>query len=305
MADSKFQNLWYVRRAGRVSGPFPEKWLRRDLALGRLRPEDEISPDRVSWVPLRERPDWLDEAPPEAPSDLPEWQQERLRARRRWLDERRLPDRRQSAARGLSGEEKRQRPERRLPESAEILLLRQRHAEWERTLAARRERYLGVVVVLLLLMGLTLWAASRGRTVNPVAVQLPSAQADCRVPAAPQVNWQGCDKSGTWLRGVDLGSANLAGARFNSANLSLARLAYANLAGADLSYANLEGATVQAANLAGADLTHASLRQADLRLADLRGAKLSATDLTGAHLSGALWTDGHTCAPGSVGECGP
>jgi hypothetical protein len=304
MTEAKFQNLWYVRRGERVSGPFPEKWLRRDLALGRLRPEDEISPDRVSWIPLRERTDWLREPLPEAPADLPEWQEERLRARRRWLDERRLPDRRQGEARA-SGEEKRRRPDRRLPESAETLLLRQRHAEWERTLAARRERYLGVVAVLLVLLGFTLWAASRGRVVNPVVVHLPSAQANCRAPASPQVNWQGCDKSGAWLRGVDLESANLAGARFNSANLSLARLAYANLAGADLSYANLEGATLQAANLAGADLTYASLRQADLRLADLRGAKLAATELTGARLSGALWTDGHTCAPGSVGECGP
>ncbi|MEO1765676.1 pentapeptide repeat-containing protein [Thiobacter aerophilum] len=306
MPDMKLQSLWYLRRQGRVSGPFPERWLRRDLLLGRLRPEDEISLDRLAWIPLGQRTDWLGAESARPPTDLPEWQEERRRARLRWLDERRLPDRRTRQPRPFpDAGEKRSRRERRAPERAELKLLRQRHAELEQELAARRERFLGMGLLLVLLAALVIWAAARFAPVRPIEVHLGRATSDCRAPAGPQVNWAGCDRNGAWLRGVDLSSAMLAGAHLNSANLSLARLAYANLGGADLSYANLEGATLQAASLQGANLAYASLKHADLTRADLRGARLEAVDLTDARLGLALWSDGRICLPESVGVCLP
>lgn len=301
----KLQNLWYVKREGKISGPFPEKWIRRDLALGRLRPEDEISPDQLAWIPLRERTDWLGSEAEAAPADLPEWREERRRARLRWLDERRLPDRRGSQTLPRPNAAEKRSRDRRAPERAELVLLRQRHAELEQALAQRRERFLGVALVLVMLVVLAVWAASRFAPVRPIDVHLAPVAPDCRAPAMPQVNWAGCDRNGAWLRGVDLSSAVLAGTHLNSANLSLARLTYANLAGADLSYANLEGANLQAASLQGATLAYATLKQADLTRADLRGARLEATDLTGAQLGLALWTDGRTCQAGSVGVCLP
>lgn len=305
MAAMRFQTLWYVRRGTAVSGPFPEKWIRRDLALGRLQPDDEISPDRLSWIPLRERPDWLAEPAAEAAApDLPGWREERRRARRRWLDERRLPDRRKAAAPRLSAAaEQRRQPDRRAPESAEILLLRQRHADLEMARGVRRERFLGVAIGLLLLLILTVWAGSHLAPVNPVPVRLAAARADCRAPASPQVDWSRCDKAGAWLRGVDLSSAVLVETRFSGAHLGLARLSYANLARADLSHADLAGAVLAAANLQGADLSYAILKGADLRRADLRAARLDAADLTGAQLASALWTDGRECPAGAVGLC--
>lgn len=89
MPDMKFQSLWYVRRNDGASGPFPESWIRRDLLLGRLAPEDEVSPDRMSWIAIRDQPQWFRAGPEPCPAtDLPQWREERRRARLRWLDER-------------------------------------------------------------------------------------------------------------------------------------------------------------------------------------------------------------------------
>lgn len=305
MPRMKLQNLWYVRRGEQVSGPFPEKWISRDLMLGRLSRDDQISLDKTNWMALGERPDLMIETPPaanESGENPPDWAGERRRARLRWADERRQLDRRAGREPAAAGDQRRA-GDRRHPESAEILLLRQRHAELEQALRSRREHFFGVGLVLLGLLALTAWAVVRLTPVNPVPVTFLHTLPDCRAPASPQVNWSGCDKAGAWLRGVDLGSAVLTAARLNTANLSLSRLAYANLVRADLSYANLEGALLQAANLQQANLSYAELKNADLRLADLRGANLEAANLTGARLDDAIWIDGRECKQGSVGVC--
>lgn len=308
MADIKLQKLWYVRRGDAVTGPFPEKWIIRDLLLGRLSPENQVSLDQMHWIGLHDCPDLIAAAaqPAAAEGEGPEWSAERRRAAFRWIDERRLLERRtgkgdQPADRAV--ENKRHRRDRRQPESAEVLLARQRHAELEAELKRRRDRFFGVGVVLLALLGLSVWAVMRMTPVNPVQVSLSHAVPDCAAAAMPQVNWGGCDKGGAWLRGVDLSSAVLTAARLNTANLSLSRLSYANLVRADLSYANLAGAQLPAANLQRANLSYADLSHADLRLADLRGATLDAADFTGAHLGQAIWVDGRECKEGSVGIC--
>ncbi len=71
-----------------------------------------------------------------------------------------------------------------------------------------------------------------------------------------------------------------------------------SLAGADLSDVAL---TMNV--LSYTDLSEANLRGADLSVADLTGAALAGADLTFATLSWATWTDGRTCAEGSVGQC--
>ena len=48
------QHLWYVRRNGKISGPFPVKQLRESFSLGQLDLKDEVSLDRQLWVKLRE-----------------------------------------------------------------------------------------------------------------------------------------------------------------------------------------------------------------------------------------------------------
>jgi uncharacterized protein YjbI with pentapeptide repeats len=54
-----------------------------------------------------------------------------------------------------------------------------------------------------------------------------TANATCSAPAAPGVDWRGCDKSHAYLIGANLSGADLSGA---------------DLSGADLSGADLRGA---------------------------------------------------------------
>ena len=100
----------------------------------------------------------------------------------------------------------------------------------------------------------------------------------------------------------------LDGAKLSRANFSFAIMQLANLKGADLMLANLESAHLHAANLQGANLMLANMQKVNLLDADLSGANLRGANLQGAILikakfDGATWTDGRTCATGSIGEC--
>lgn len=69
----------------------------RHLALGRVAPQDEVSIDGVEWIAIADVPELAEEGGPEGEASQardPEWQEERRRARLRWLDERTQPDRR-------------------------------------------------------------------------------------------------------------------------------------------------------------------------------------------------------------------
>ena len=123
----------------------------------------------------------------------------------------------------------------------------------------------------------------------------------------------GCDLSGAdliWanLTRAILGGANLSGANLSGANLSLANLSLASLPGAELTKAilleaDLTRATLTQANLTGAAMNQAILRDADLLEANLTGANLTQANLTDTILNGATWTNGGTCAYGSIGQC--
>jgi len=90
-----------------------------------------------------------------------------------------------------------------------------------------------------------------------------TANAACSDPAAPNVDWSGCDKERASLKNADLSGANLTGA-----------------------------------DLSDTDLANAILTSADLTNADLRRA-----DLTSTNLSGATWIDGRICAWRSFRVC--
>lgn len=157
-------------------------------------------------------------------------------------------------------------------------------------------------------------AASLLAATLPVA----GAWAACADPPGPGVVWTRCGIDGLTLEGVDLSGgqlreisairAKLAGSRFVGADLYRAKFIRADLSGAKLTGARLIGADFTAADLRGADLSGTNLRQAQfqqakLEGADLRGAILDATDFLRADLAGAIWVDGRTCRPGSVGRC--
>jgi uncharacterized protein YjbI with pentapeptide repeats len=125
-----------------------------------------------------------------------------------------------------------------------------------------------------------------------------TANAACSDAAAPKVDWGGCDKIDAHLSRANLTDASLTGAYLNGVYLNGANLTKANLTSANLTGAYLIGANLTGANLTGANLTGAYLNGANLTKANLTGTKLSR-----AKLSGATWTDGRTCAAGSVETC--
>ena len=305
----KAQTLWYIRRGSEISGPFPAKLISRDWLLGRYQTTDEASSDQVFWAPL----DAVAELQPRVgeikyrmvgTADAPrDWVSERRAAALRWGDERHRPDRRNPPDTKLPAQNRRGMERRLQAENPEWAALRQRHADIEMALKQRRERFIGIGATLFVLLGLALYALLKFAPVNPVKVDFYGPQVACSQPAAAQVDWTRCDKSGAWLKGVNLTSAVLLGARFNAANLSHSNLSYANISGGDLSFANLTQTKLVGANLTSANLLYAELRDADLRYADLRNAQLGGATLLGVRLDEATWVDGRKCLAISVGEC--
>lgn len=287
------RQLWYVRRGNRVSGPFPTQVVANNALLGRFLPSDEVSLDQLEWKALATVEDLLPQEllklHTETDPEQRQWLEERLKAARRWADQRTHDERRlvpEAAGRevredGLRGEER-----RKAETDNDILALPHHHAPLPQEPAWRR--YLGVLagigaVLLLVALGLVNY-----QPVNPVKVGVVPVQPLCGKAAAPTVNWSGCDKQGALLRGADLSRGNLD---------------YANFSRADLSGSRLEHASMVGTNFHAADLTNVNLSNADLSNADLSAADLASAMLDGAVLDHAIWVDGRVCATGSLGQC--
>lgn len=290
--------LWFTRRRGAVSGPYPSGLVSRYLILGRLDLDDQVSTDRENWQSISAFPALI---PPELLlPDTPEGREARMRARLR-EDERQAVNRRDPGKGDQSGE--RRRAERRAPEPAELIhhrIQRQRLAQ-----AEPREEIPGSVPWMLaglavaMVLGL-LMLQGDGRDAVP--------EPDCLAAAAPGVNWSYCRKGGQDLRGVNLSgsvllSTDFMDARLTDVHFADAALDYADLRRADLSRSDLARASLVGAILQEARLDGARLTGADLSYADLRGSSLEGADLQGAQLGRAMWVDGRVCAEGSVGEC--
>lgn len=282
------RQLWYVRRGGKVTGPFPTQVVANNTLLGRFVPSDEVSLDQLEWKLLVT----VDELLPqellalhnETDPDHRQWLEERLKAARRWADQRMHDERRHAGEirdDGVRGEER-----RKTDTDSDILALPHHHAALPRESGLRR--YLGVAasigaVLLFVALGLIYYQPA-----NPVKVGVVPVQPQCGKPAAPGVDWSGCDKQGVLLRGVDLTRGNLD---------------YANFTGADLSGSRLDQISLVGTNLHAADLSNADLSNANLSNADLSAANLVSANLAGAVLDHAIWTDGQVCAENSLGQC--
>lgn len=141
--------------------------------------------------------------------------------------------------------------------------------------------------------------------------KLGNVNSICKFEPEAQCSW--AVRVNSEAPGVDMHESSMASMRLDGSNLQGANLSYtilqlASLKGANLTLANLEGAhmhgvNLQKANLMLANLIKVNLLDADMRGANLRGANLQGALLMKARLDGATWTDGRTCAAGSVGEC--
>jgi len=267
---------WYVRRGNEVTGPFPRGLLLQYRELGRLIPPAEVSVDGVNWYALSEVPELSVDVELEAETASPtsyegeiDWSRERGRARRRWLEERWLPERRgadnsEAEAGRPRGGERRSSPASRESVHFGSEVSRSGGRAFTYAIAA-------AVLVALVATSIAIWRFVPKEV--PSVNLLKATSANCAAAPAPGVRWMGCDKRD------------------------------ASLAGADLSRADLNNSILTGADLSGTRLDSADMRNADLRGADLQGASLYEVQLAGARLDEARWIDGRTCPPGSVGRC--
>lgn len=287
------QHLWFVRRKGAKSGPFPANQLRETFRLGQLDLKDEVSLDGQQWLKLRET-DILDtdHVPVREPVETDEdWRREREKAKLRWI----------SDAVETADEE--------LPAAGQdevVDRLRRHEAETREMLNAQTKRRPAFVaglatVLVLMLIGVGVWLGQSGETM--IQATPVSNVPNCKQPPGEGVQWAGCGKGDSNLSGAVLRNGNLNGIHLGRANLSGADLSYANLVRADLRGANLQGAILKGATLAQADLTGADLAGADLSFAVLTGASVGGVRLDGASLRQSTWVDGRTCGDQSVGAC--
>ncbi|MEN8170779.1 MAG: pentapeptide repeat-containing protein [Pseudomonadota bacterium] len=141
--------------------------------------------------------------------------------------------------------------------------------------------------------------------------KLGNVNSICKLEPEAQCSW--AVRVNVQAPGVDMHESSMASMRLDGSNLQGANLSYsiiqlASLKDTNLMLANLEGAHMHGVNLQNANLMLANLRKVNLLDADLSGANLQGANLQGAivmkaKFDGATWTDGRTCATGSIGEC--
>lgn len=311
------QPLWYVRKqlpeesdraeqnleiSHRASGPFPTPQVNEMLRLNELDLNDEVSLDGALWQSIRDSGHFGSrntEANSRKSSADPSWQEEREKARLRWLE-------------GAGNAEP--APLREPPQgTADSTVLKALEMEHARTRAMVEDnasrspsKLIAVVaIVILALVGVGVWLGQDQATTSGKSIQagLERKASNCTRPPEPGVSWAGCNYSSASLSGANLSNAMLASAQFVGTNLMGADLTYANIERANLQRANLENAQLLGANLGGANLSGANFRGADLRYAMLTGANVEGAQFEGATLVKATWTDGRVCAEGSIGAC--
>lgn len=295
-------HVWYIRRRGEVKGPYPAGLITRYVLLGRIRDDDEISPDGRTWTLLREHQELIPEVMKTAAADPTA--QQRLEAARRWADER-GPERRgtrQEAEHADGVEQRIGARDRRTHDTARVIPHRTSPdaREIERVTSSHHRTALVIIFGVVGVVVATLVYFYRPPP--------PSKAVDCNSAPAPKVDWSNCALDGARLGGVDLTHARLYSARMTGADLRDVRLAGGDLSYATLNLALLDGADLRGATLVGASLrrarlTRAHLDKADLSYADLAGAELTDASLAEAKLGNAIWFDGRICAPESVGTC--
>lgn len=283
---------WYLRRQNRVSGPFPLKQLQQSILLGRVGLNDEVSPDKQEWQAIRGIAQLIPEVLNNDPGDPQA--RERLAAARRWADDRR-GERRDVADQSRLGLGRRE------PEPHVELVHRSHREVLLRTIKNRREKFFGSAVVVLMVL---LAAGYAGFFWVPKVV--PGAQCDAK--AAPAVNWNNCQLPGLQQLNTDMQKAQLSGANLQTANLFGSNLqgadvAYADFSRANLSFVDLQKSNAKGTNFTGADLSRANLSNADMSYANFRQAKLNEANFSNTTLDHAIWIDGKTCSPHSIGKC--
>ncbi len=287
-------HVWYLRKKGKVTGPFPVGQISQLLIVGRLSVDDEVSHDKDEWFKIESIPALIPDVLDETDAGK---QSERLAAARRWADERR-EERREDNAKTPS----RKTDGRRQHEVTQDVEYRQHR---ESIYKQFRERPKMAIAKLLLFTGIllaVLWGSFNYSPLNIVD------EPDCSTQPAKGVNWRNCNKLALVAIRADISESNLYSVILRDSNLfasnfSKARMDYSDLSGSNLSFAVFKQTNLKGANFKKSDLRRADFTNANLSYADFRGASIGDAIFTGADLSHAIWTDGRQCQQGSISQC--
>lgn len=286
---TKNKGRWYLRVKNKVHGPFPNQLIGSYLILGRINLETEISQDEENWSAVKNYKALVPEVVLNAHT------QEGAKAL--MLARVREDERRSKASKNEVDDERRLEDENQViklhRQLRDDILIRYRKDPGKKT----RNIALIILSVVLFIIVFIIYQPSDS-----------TAGADCDALPQAGVNWSACNKQGQNFAGLNLQSAQFKSTQFNGTDFSRARLdhadiSYANLFQAQLQQSSLQDAILIGANLRQANLHSANLQGADLSYAELVGAKLDAALLTNTRFDHALWVNGKTCLPGSIGAC--
>jgi len=295
---------WYIKKGGKVTGPFPVKLIGSYLVLGRIDLDTMVSTDEEKWIPIGRLPSLIPDEVKNASTveGKATLDQSRNREDERRGESRRSGQNRRSGDREEAG--RRQSDDRRKNDeevSKSYLRLKSDYSNIQKRNKKRALFGLGglVIIVLALLVSFFL--------VEPV---MKSEKTDCDAKAKPGVDWRSCNKNSINLVEKNLSNSNLHSSHFNGAllvgtNFTGSTLSYANFENANLSNAVLKSVKLIGANLNNANLTNIDLSAADLSYADLRNATIANVKVLNTRFDYAIWTDGKRCARHSIDRCVP
>lgn len=280
-------NKWYLYQDNEITGPYPKQVLLKQYLLGRLSADDKISQDQETWFSIAS-----------LQSSMSGEDKDRAK---QYLDERNGFDRRTKED-DIYFESKRKQ-ERRLKESPDIISRRQLRTTVHQRFTPQQQKRFWPLTLLFLFLTISISLAFTFPNYLPI-----NNQVNCLTEPAPKINWSNCNKTGVDLRHQRLDLANLRNSQFKASqlmNVSMVNtdLSYANLTMSDLSYSQLRNSKMIGTNLQQADLAYADLSGADLSFADLTGANLGGSKYDDVIFDHAIWLNGQTCMPGSIGHC--
>ncbi|MCU7938458.1 MAG: pentapeptide repeat-containing protein [gamma proteobacterium symbiont of Bathyaustriella thionipta] len=273
---NKETQLWYLKVKGRVKGPYASGLISKNILLGRIHPSDLLSQDKEIW----RKASAIREVMPDVIKyrNEPNYK-ERLRAARRWADER-------ESIREVddNGQEIHYEPRKKVTH-----------------LRIKTTGIIGLISIIAIISGL-IFAMFKFTPDDPLA------KINCSAQAQDGMLFYGCHlqrkifnkKS---IKNSSFKNALLQNTQFRQSSLQHSNFDYANLSHADLSQTNFTGASLRASDLRGATLTATIFTKADLSYADLTGAKASKIKLTRTILGGTIWFDGQVCHKESIGRC--
>lgn len=293
---------WFIKKQGKVTGPFPVKLIGSYLILGRIDIDTLVSIDQEKWIPIGRLPSLIPDEIKNISSVEGKAQLHKAKLRE---DERRGDSRRDGSTRRATDrhdEDRRKAADRRQNDekiSASYLKLKADIS------AGRVKAKHGVIVGAVVMVALVA-ALVAGFLFTEPATNIQKT--DCSVKAAKGIDWQSCNKSNINLVDAQLSNSNLHSTLLNGAllvnsQMNNANLSYANLESANLSRANLNGAKLVGTNLNNANLSGANLSAADLSYADLSNAIIVQVQVLNTRFDHVIWTDGRRCAKGSIDQC--